>query len=91
MKKEVMIEMKNKSNVTTLLRKPLHGFTLIELLVVIAIIALLMSVMIPALSKAKKQAKQVVCSNNLHQWGKCKHRGVFYNDYSAQNESLNAD
>ena len=46
-----------------------NGFTLIELLVVIAIIALLLSILMPALAKVKKQAMRVVCMANLSQWG----------------------
>lgn len=58
------------------------GFTLIELLVVIAIIALLMSILLPALARVREQAMSISCQANLKQWA------LVWSFYLEDNEGL---
>jgi prepilin-type N-terminal cleavage/methylation domain-containing protein/prepilin-type processing-associated H-X9-DG protein len=58
------------------------AFTLVELLVVIAIIALLMSILMPALAKARKQAKIILCQSNLKQMASA--CVMYTNDYDGR-------
>ena len=56
------------------------GFTLIELLVVIAIIAILLAIIIPSINLAKEKTKNVLCQNNLRQYGLCAEMYLNEND-----------
>lgn len=56
-----------------------RAFTLVELLVVIAIIALLLSILIPVLGRARERGRRVVCMANLHAIGQSIH--IYGGDY----------
>ena len=59
-----------------------HRFTLIELLMIISILMLLMSLLLPGLSRAKAYAKEIACINNLRQIA------IGYRSYQVDNKNM---
>ena len=58
-----------------------RAFTLIEMLIVISIVALLLAILLPALTRVRRQARSTACRANLHQWG------LMFEMYTSTNDS----
>jgi len=69
-----------QGNRFTMTRPHTAAFTLIELLVVISIIAILIAILLPALTATRETARRISCASNFRQWG------IALNSYSTEND-----